>query len=263
MKLTIVTVVFNDVEGVRKTVASVERVLGDEVEYWIIDGSSNREIDEYLTAHGNSRIRWLSERDSGLFDAMNKGLRRATGDYVLFMNAGDCFYPGFDPVAMLQASARPDAVVLGHSVEIYNDDKYLRPGVGRESQAFASPPHQATFYPRAFYSQQEYRLDVPIGADGEYTARALAACGGVFVPEIVCEFALGGLSSSYNSRRIWNLRMKEVKSLKGFIALASKFTLWALLPRRSFYRLLGSWKYTRFSAGEKPVLAKKPILSSS
>lgn len=260
MLLTVVTVVFNDLEGLIRTRKSVEEILHREVEYWIIDGSTNESIKEYLTETYHPQIKWISERDKGLYDAMNKGIDRATGDYLLFMNAGDCIHSKFKLETISQYEAPNTPVVLGYSVEKFESDMYLRPGLGQEANVFTSAAHQATFYPKNFYQNAKYRLDKPVGADGEFTHRAITQCGAVFIPMMVCKFELGGLSSNYGSLKSLKYRLKEVKSLKSIIKLTFKVVIWFLLPRSLFYRFLASYKYTRISS-EMEVDLPKQILT--
>jgi len=252
MKLTIVTVVFNDLNGLQKTVANIMPLLNAQTELWVIDGSTNSEIADYLGTLDNPSLQWLSEPDDGLYDAMNKGVDRARGDHLIFMNAGDRFYPGFDPAAFLDHHDCAGKVVLGYSMEVFQQDRYLRPGLGRDSNAFSSPSHQATFYPRSFYVDQRYRLDLPISADGDYTARAIARHSAIFLPSIVCEFELGGVSSHYGSMRVLKMRLKEGGSARALLNIACKFALWAVLPQRLFYRALASYKYTYYASSDLP-----------
>lgn len=223
---------------------SVLQHLGDDVEYWIIDGSTTDDVRRHLSACTHPSVRWLSERDRGLYDAMNKGLDRAAGDYVIFMNAGDLFDAAFDLRAFLASDPDRTRVLLGYSIERFGSDSYLRPGIGREAMAFTSPAHQATFYPRTFYAANRYDLGRRVGADTLYTWMAMATCGAIFVPQVVCSFTLGGLSSTY-SWRSTRLRMKETKGAIEHVRLFTKVLLWRLLPAKHFYRVLALSKYTR------------------
>lgn len=101
MILSIITVCFNDVCALRKTFESVDSQngimdLGDskQIEYIIIDGGSNDGSTLFLEDIQNkySWVKFISEPDNGIYDAMNKGMNIATGDYIEFLNAGDCFY---------------------------------------------------------------------------------------------------------------------------------------------------------------------------
>lgn len=258
MRLTIITVVYNDLESLKLTIASVAKHLEEDVEYWIIDGSSNAEIDSYLKDLAHPDIKWVSEPDKGLYHAMNKGIDRATGDFLIFINAGDVFYSQFSLDKILLGNDKNDSVLLGYSIEVYGEDKYLRPGLGREDDVFNSPSHQATFYPRSFYSKNKYQLHRPIGADAYYTAEAIVQCGALFVPMIICEFALGGISSSYNIASI-KLRISQIDSKSYVMRLIIKAVIWRCLPQSLFYRVLAFKKYTRLPNAVAPNLCKNTI----
>lgn len=259
MLLTVVTVVFNDIEGLIRTRKSLERLLDDEVEYWIIDGSTNRAIESYLTQNPHPKISWISEPDKGLYDAMNKGIQKAMGDHLLFMNAGDLLYSEFSLNSIKEKSHSVAPVILGHSIEVFENDRYLRPGIGREASVFSSPAHQATFYPKHFYTNAQYRLDRPIGGDGEFTSRAINASGAVFKPIIVCEFELGGLSSSYGTLKSIKYRFKDTRSISALLKLASKILLWHAVSQRTFYRLLARKKYTNLTGNASIKLRNEEI----
>lgn len=97
MKITIITITYNAEKVLRPTLQSVERQTHNDVEHWIIDGASKDEtlkLAEEYKRHDDAienghEVKILSEPDNGIYFAMNKGLKRATGDYVLFLNAGD------------------------------------------------------------------------------------------------------------------------------------------------------------------------------
>lgn len=92
MKVSIITVVYNGVGVLEKTIRSVASQDYPEKEYIVIDGASKDGTVELLKAHADVIQQWISEPDKGLYDAMNKGLKLASGDFVIFLNAGDCFY---------------------------------------------------------------------------------------------------------------------------------------------------------------------------
>lgn len=241
--LTVVTVVFNDAEGLRRTIDSVRPHL-DLAEHWIIDGSTTNDVRDLVATETDPRIRVLSEPDEGLYDAMNKGLDRATGDFVMFLNAGDVYLPTFDPTTFLTGTG----VILGHVVERFGDDRYLRPARDLTHRAFTSPPHPATAYPREVYETLRYDVSLAIRADGNYTRRALALVGGEFVPQVVAEFELGGRSSHYGDLAVVRRRLQDTNSRKETAKLLAKTAMWFALPRRTFYRLLAARKYDRIGA---------------
>lgn len=101
MKLSIITINYNNAEGLRRTLASVAEQTYRDIEHIIIDGGSTdgsvEAIKEYVNANPNRdsffkhTIKWVSEKDKGIYNAMNKGIRKATGAYLQVLNSGDIF----------------------------------------------------------------------------------------------------------------------------------------------------------------------------
>ena len=89
MKLSIITVNLNNGEGLQKTIDSVIRQTYKDFEFLIIDGGSNDGSLEIIKRYAGAVNYWVSEPDTGIYNAMNKGIRKATGDYLLFLNSGD------------------------------------------------------------------------------------------------------------------------------------------------------------------------------
>lgn len=87
--LSIITVTYNAAKDLDKTIGSVINQSSEDIEYIIIDGNSSDATIEIIKKYEDKIFYWISEPDQGLYDAMNKGLGVATGDYVLFLNAGD------------------------------------------------------------------------------------------------------------------------------------------------------------------------------
>jgi glycosyltransferase involved in cell wall biosynthesis len=91
MIVTIITVCRNHAQELERTIRSVESQTWQEREYLVIDGASTDDTLDVIKAHETSITRWISEPDQGIYDAMNKGVRMAQGEWVIFMNAGDTF----------------------------------------------------------------------------------------------------------------------------------------------------------------------------
>jgi putative colanic acid biosynthesis glycosyltransferase len=257
MILSIVTIVRHDLPGLRATLDSAARLRSrPDVEHWVIDGSDadhNAVRDHLAAVAAQSAVKWISERDRGIYDGMNKGLERSTGDFVVFLNAGDTFSPLLDADLLFERLRSERCVLLGHTIETWQGDRWLRPGIGRERDVFAAPPHQATFYPRSFYATERYRLDRRVTADTDYTRRAMARCGAAYLPTIVSEFALGGVSSTYGKQSPVLTRIRQCGSISGKAKLLFKVVLWNLLSRRAFYRTLAAGKYTRLRDDHAPI----------
>lgn len=91
-KVSIITVVYNSAEALKKTIESVAGLKYPHVDYIIVDGDSTDGTKEVIEKNYLDIAQWVSEPDQGIYDAMNKGLKMATGEYVWFVNAGDTIY---------------------------------------------------------------------------------------------------------------------------------------------------------------------------
>jgi glycosyltransferase involved in cell wall biosynthesis len=91
-KLSIITINYNNLEGLERTVESVVNQTWKEFEYIVIDGGSADGSASYIESQSNNIDYWLSEPDKGIYNAMNKGILKATGEYLLFLNSGDHLY---------------------------------------------------------------------------------------------------------------------------------------------------------------------------
>lgn len=89
MLLSIITINFNNLEGLKKTMASVLEQTWTAFEYIVIDGGSTDGSEAYIESQSHHIDYWVSEPDSGIYNAMNKGITKATGEYLLFLNSGD------------------------------------------------------------------------------------------------------------------------------------------------------------------------------
>ena len=170
-KLTIITVVLNDVSGLEKTILSVikQRLYFRNIEFIVIDGGSVDGSVSLINRHLDAIDFWVSESDAGIYDAMNKGLKNATGDGILFLNAGDYFVgqvlndnivaPGFLRVCYTD--------ILGRFKERRIDD--VRLGIPNCHQGIlfeaADVKYDLSYSISAdykFYLDHGYRNDVPV-----------------------------------------------------------------------------------------------------
>lgn len=193
--LSIVTVVRNDRQGLSTTLASVaSQSARNDIQMIVIDGNST---DETLVAAQGFKIDLLiSEPDTGLYDAMNKGLTHATGKYVYFLNAGDSLDTS-ETVENIVSNFQDNNAIYYCSVKIKsNDVKWLSAPLQSKYFNYDDylPHHQSIFYPECFYKNNRYNLIYKIQADVDYTARAVKQCKKIFIPLCITHSTLGGFS---------------------------------------------------------------------
>ncbi len=122
VSFSVITVVFNGENLLRNTMESVRIQSWPHIEYIIVDGDSSDGTLDIVREYAASmpRLTWISEKDRGLYDAMNKGLHMATGDFVQFLNCGDCLHNA-STIELLAKSITPDTdVVCGDTMLVDN-----------------------------------------------------------------------------------------------------------------------------------------------
>ena len=199
---SIVTITYNHLTGLKHTAASLAGQSCDDYEWIVIDGGSPDGTRDYLQT---TKALWTSEPDSGIYDAMNKGLAKTSGEYILFLNAGDVLA---DPFVLetikdtaTELSTRPD-FIYGDALEQTGPNstdlayKAAQPYTEIKNGMFTH--HQAMFYKRAHIDQERYSLQYPIAGDYEFTARTLGNTNKVlYCPLPVCIFERGGISQTH------------------------------------------------------------------
>ncbi|HMT72912.1 MAG TPA: glycosyltransferase family 2 protein [Chitinophagaceae bacterium] len=158
MKLSIVTINYNNAEGLQKTIESVVKQSFKAFEYIIIDGGSSDGSNELLNKHNDSISYWVSEPDKGIYNAMNKGIKKAQGEYLLFLNSGDYLFDN-NTIENVLPLLKGEDIIAGQLVH-FNEERewYNNPP---DTPAFdfftiSSLPHPATFIKRELFEKYGY-----------------------------------------------------------------------------------------------------------
>ncbi len=189
--LTIMIVVFRDREEVSKILSSILRFKCSELEIVIVDGFSQDGTVEVLREYGDQIDFWLSEPDSGIYDAMNKGLSAASGTYILHLNAGDRLldvpWHELRQCAADSIDVAYGRVLLDSRIEFISRTSFL-------SKLDNTWHHQCTFYRRA--AHLGYDTSYPTGADFHHNQRLLkAGCTTRKLHTIVADHAGNGITA--------------------------------------------------------------------
>jgi putative colanic acid biosynthesis glycosyltransferase len=213
IELSIVTVTLNNKEGLRKTMNSTVNMISGryQIEHLIIDGNSTDGTPAFVRrlADNNDSIKIYSESDSGIYNAMNKGIRRARGTYIMFLNSGDeMVEQSPDTVLSLCLMARRgNHQLLCCDYQFENIAlKYVQLNEARAtSLSFPRMPtsHQAMIYQRSYMLEHEYDESFRVSGDFEHFCRFLKnRASWIRVPITLSRFYSGGVSSS-NKRTLF------------------------------------------------------------
>lgn len=129
MKLSIITINYNNAYGLQQTLASVASQIWHSFEHIIVDGASSDDSVHWLRQYekeidGKYPVLWSSEKDRGIYHAMNKGISRATGEYLLFLNSGDCLADASILETVMTQDFEED-VLYGHLRYVTKDSTYI------------------------------------------------------------------------------------------------------------------------------------------
>jgi putative colanic acid biosynthesis glycosyltransferase len=242
--ISVVTIVRNDVAHIKSTIESVIRIKNQFIEYVVVDGKSTDGTLEILSNYKDKIDVFVSEKDSGIYNAMNKGLTLATGESIIFMNSGDTFHAEFAFEQILDLKNLDSKVVIGRSIQYFKNDCYLRTSNERIDLLIANPPHQSVFVPKSFYKFHPYDESLEIASDYYWIKKAMNNCGFEIIESIISEFSLGGRSSSNSLKDIFQVQ-KEMKSDFAHLKAMVKFIVMNMFGMKYGYRLLFFAKYKR------------------
>lgn len=222
-KLSVITIVYNNVRHIERTMLSVINQTYSNIEYILVDGFSTDGTLEIVQQYTSQIETLISEKDKGIYDAMNKGLAAATGDYVIFMNSGDGFYAP-DTVAQVFATA-PDADIYYGETEMIDDAgnslgqrRHKAPAqfTWRHFKYGMSVSHQAIYIKRSL--TQPYDRQYELSADIDWILHAAKKAKMIVnVHRYVARYLVGGMS-----------KQKHRQSLKERFAIMRKH--YGLLP---------------------------------
>jgi len=257
--ITIVTVCRNALALLRPTVASVLEQRTPTVEYWIVDGASTDGTREYLASLDPNSVRWVSEPDRGIADAMNKGARLATGRWVAHLHAGDRYLPGALHAVLASAGSPADILCGSLLKQEERGEELYRPQPSR-LRLDMTIHHPATFTRREVFEEiGGFDEQYPNAMDYDFFLRALLA-GKRFevLPETLARMASGGQSE----RSLWET-YKETQLIRRralptgwershlyFLLLVARGSARRMLQRGGLGGLV-SWFRRRFSMTRK------------
>lgn len=217
VKVSIITVNLNDLKGLDKTCASVFSQSNRDFEHIIIDGASVDGSLNYIETHKDKFAYWISEPDNGVYDAMNKGIRQAEGDYVLFLNSGDILYND-DVFSTVKNSLMKDIDLVYGNLWIEDEkdggftNKYPE-GIDFNFFKRTSLGHASTFIKRTLFEiYGAYRTDLKIVSDWAFFLKLICLEKRSYfkIDTTIAVFYEGGLSTAASYSELHKKERKKV-----------------------------------------------------
>ena len=213
VRVSIITISYNSILGLRKTVKSVLSQDYREIEHIIVDGNSvdgsKALINDYRDTYLEKGIdlNFISEPDEGIYDAMNKGTKNSSGEYLIYMNSGDIFYSTKTISNVFNKHLSFEKSVVIYGANIYNNERKNPKSIQSLEKGIIFANHQSMFFnAKRLGEELFYNKKYKIYADYELVNRIYLNFGAYSfycIKEIISVFEEGGISStpSYTKRK--------------------------------------------------------------
>ncbi|MBR9832554.1 glycosyltransferase [bacterium] len=213
MKISIITVCYNSAKTIQDCIQSVVNQSYPDLEYILIDGQSTDNTLEIVYSFGSKISQVISEQDKGMYDAINKGIKLATGDVIGILNSDDMYVDELvlSEVVQKMKATNADALYADlNYVDQMDTNKVIRYWKSGEYKkgSFLSgwmPPHPTFFIKKDFYLQYGgYSLDLVSAADYELMLRMIHKNSAkmAYLPRVIVNMRVGGMSNSSLSNRL-------------------------------------------------------------
>ncbi|WP_299367900.1 glycosyltransferase family 2 protein [Winogradskyella sp.] len=206
--LSIITINYNNTDGLRETMKSVMSQTWKDFEHIVIDGGSTDSSVEVIQSFSYDHLIWISEPDHGIYNAMNKGIKKASGKYLLFLNSGDVL-SGSEVLSKISSDLKNDYDLVIGSIKTVKEaiDKIIKPPsiITLKYLLTNSLPHPSTFYKNELFEiYGMYNEQNKIVSDWEFNLKLFASTEVNYkiVEYIVSVFDLSGISSSTSNRDV-------------------------------------------------------------
>jgi glycosyltransferase len=221
MKVSLITVCYNRQATMAQSIQSVLDQDYNNIEYIVIDGNSSDGTQDVIESYSSQITHYVSERDKGMYDAINKGLQLATGDIIGLMHSDDVFYDSTVVTKIVNAfynSSSADAV-YGNGIYVTNDakEKIVRNRIGgqydfEKLKSGWLPLHPTVYMKKAIVEKYGYyNLDFKIASDTEFLLRYLFKhkINMIYLNEYVVKMRMGGLSTNY--KRVFQVLSEDYR----------------------------------------------------
>ncbi|WP_298751674.1 glycosyltransferase family 2 protein [uncultured Arcobacter sp.] len=209
IKVSVVTVTYNAERYLNKTIKSIIEQDYPNIEYIIIDGASSDNSVDTIKEYKENISYWISEPDFGIYDAMNKGIEKATGEWILFMNAGDTFFNSSTITDFIN-NVNIDTELYNGAINFVDENKITyKPPHGLEKVWVTVPCwHQASFIKTSLMKKCKYSLEYKIAGDHDFYLKCFINNNKFqFTNKIIANMLAGGLHKQ-------QAKLAQIESIK-------------------------------------------------
>jgi glycosyltransferase involved in cell wall biosynthesis len=247
MKISIITVCYNAEKTIEKTIESIIAQSYKDLEYIIIDGASTDKTLEIIERYKKILpIILVSEKDNGIYDAMNKGTDLASGDYLNFMNAGDTFFNSTVIADVIPFLGENYDIVYGNMEVIYRDFKLIKKEPEPKYLWQGPVNHQSSFIKRETLKKYRYNTDNKLVADFEFFLNVYYQGGKIKkINETIASYSNDGVTQ-VNDKQVIEDCYKTVKLFRDDLTVKIYYTFLKIKPGlkkilpRSLFKFLKS-----------------------
>ena len=251
--ISIITVVYNAKDDLEKTISSIKKQTYPNLEFIVIDGNSSDGTQFILTKEKDFIDVAISEPDDGLYYAMNKGNKLASGDFALFMNAGDIFVSENSISKVVSSMTSPEHLYYANTIVYFGNLYKQAPKLH----------HQSVFFPKSYYKKNDYKSEIfKITAEGDYISKAASDLEAKNINvNLIYSKVEGVRIQSYSTLRGMRLMYNEITSANrhnretSSIIFKSKYIFKSLIKYFAF-KLGGLKLVTRVVLNSYPDLNK-------
>jgi glycosyltransferase involved in cell wall biosynthesis len=252
MKYSIITINYNNKDGLEMTINSVLEQSFQDFEYIIIDGGSTDGSIEVIKKYASQIDCWVSEPDKGVYNAMNKGIRKATGNYLNFMNSGDTYHSSsaLETIAKMHSD---DDIIIGGYYETGKGVSHTIPpqDVTLLTLLKYTINHQATFIKKSLFYTRLYDESYMIMADAKFNFQSIIIdnCSVKIIEDIIADYDTNGISSNYELYKAERQRfLKELfppRVIRDYVTMFTpkEVPLVSLLPELKQSPTIQRWVY--------------------
>jgi glycosyltransferase involved in cell wall biosynthesis len=228
-KISIITVNYNDREGLKKTIESVINQTWQDFEFIVIDGGSTDGGTAVIEQFKDKIDYWISEPDTGVYHALNKGIKVSTGDFLIFMNSGDTFHDNNVLEVVASQLVSNIDIYYGNNYKVKaNGSKSLKTYPERLDFSFfynSNLNHQSTFIRRSLFEKYfYYNEDYKILSDWEFFICTICKenVPYKYLNTVICNYDFTGMSSTGIYEKYVQLEREEVLN-KYFLAFVDDY----------------------------------------